>query len=92
MMIKNILFTSISAILILLFAGCSDSADQAKVKIGKNSIVLSGKIRCPHCRKSLQKKDVLPAKPPLSRCALCRKPAPTFRFYPDAERVSVNRK
>ena len=92
MMIKNILFTSISAILILLFAGCSDRKQSPDVRIGKNNVVLHGKIRCPQCRKSLRKNELLPAKPPLARCALCGKPAPVFKFYPQAVRVFAGRK
>ena len=81
---KQFLFTFAAVLLAAICAGCSDP-ETPKVKVGKASVALTGKIRCPKCRKTLQKEDVIPEKAPLARCKVCRKISPVMKFYPEVK-------
>ena len=81
---KKFFYTAIFVIVTIFFAGCS-GPDTPEVKVKQDTPVLTGKIRCPRCRKSLQKEEIIPEKAPLARCKLCRKISPVMKFYPDAK-------
>ena len=85
---KIFLFPVIAAALIFS-AGCSESEKVPEVKIKKDVQELTGKIRCPKCRKTLQKSEMIAKKQPLFQCALCSKISPEIKFYPD---VKIKRK
>ena len=85
MIIEKIFFILTAAFILLFVSGCSETEKSQEVKIQKNNLVLIGKIRCPRCWKYLQKNEIIAEKPPLSRCKLCRKLAPTVRFYPEVK-------
>ncbi len=81
---KKLFFTAIIMAVTIVFSGCSEP-DAPEVKVQQNAPVLTGKIRCPKCRKNLQKEEIIPEKAPLARCKLCWKLSPAMRFYPDAK-------
>ncbi|MBR7103793.1 MAG: hypothetical protein IKC65_02520 [Lentisphaeria bacterium] len=83
MIFRVFILLAVTAAAALSGSGCSKTEKTPPVKIRRDTPALTGKIRCPYCRKDLQKKELLAAKAPLSRCARCRKPAPTWKFYPD---------
>lgn len=85
MIIEKIFFILTVPFIVLFIPGCSKKENAQKVKVQKNNLVLIGKIRCPRCWKYLQKNEIIAEKPPLSRCKLCRKLAPTVRFYPEVK-------
>ena len=85
MIVEKIFFILTVSFIVLFIPGCSKKENAQKVKVLKNKIELTGKIRCPRCWKYLQKNEIIAEKPPLSRCKLCRKLAPTVRFYPEVK-------
>ena len=78
MIFRVFVLLAVTAAAALSGSGCSKTEKTPPVKIRRDTPALTGKLRCPHCRKDLQKKELLAAKSDAEAAKFFDKYAPVW--------------